>query len=264
MECKVMTFNLRYNEPKDGDNAWPYRIRRVSHTIQSHDPLLFGTQEGYYEMLTELHDALPAYNWVGLGRFGEHEDEHCAIFYKKDQLEVLEEGHFWLSDTPEVPASKCWESMFPRVCTWVRFRDMNSQKAFVVYNTHLDHHSEEAREQGVKVIWNYIRSYKSEHALPVIVIGDMNSYPSDPTILYLSGESEGEGPNGWLKDAYTALEGDVGRTFHDFKGEADEWPIDYIFVSPEVALLETIVDRRQVNGGHPSDHYPIIASVRIS
>lgn len=264
MEWKVMSFNLRYNEPKDGDNAWPYRIRRVSRTIQEHDPILFGTQEGYYDMLTDLHEELPAYNWVGLGRFGEHEDEHCAIFYKRDQLEVLEEGHFWLSDTPEIPASKCWDSMFPRMCTWVQFRDINSGKAFVVYNTHLDHRSEAARRNGIKVIWDYICSYKSDDAVPLIVIGDMNSHPSDPTILYLRGELNGEGPNGWLKDAYTALEGNVGRTAHDFNGGDDESPIDYIFVSPEVELLETIVDRRQVDGGYPSDHYPVIASLRLS
>lgn len=264
MEWKVMTFNLRYNEPKDGDNAWPHRVRRVSHTIQEHDPILVGTQEGYYDMLTELHGVLEAYNWIGMGRFGEHVNEHCAIFYKKDQLEVLEEGHFWLSETPEVTASKSWDSMFPRVCTWVRFLDKHSQKAFIVYNTHLDHHSQEARENGVKVIWDYIRSHKSEHSLPVILMGDMNSHPSYLPIRYLKGEAGDEGPNGWLKDAYTAIEGNVGRTAHDFKGGADEAPIDYIFVSPEVELLETIVDRRQIEGGYPSDHYPIIASLRLS
>jgi len=258
-----MTFNLRYNEPKDGENAWPCRVSRVSHIIQEHDPILFGTQEGYYKMLTELHGGLEAYNWIGMGRFGEHDDEHCAIFYKRDQLEVLEEGHFWLSDTPEVPASKCWDSMFPRMCTWARFRHMYTQKAFIVYNTHLDHRSQEARENGIKVIWDYIRSHKSEHSLPVIVMGDMNSHPNDPTILYLRGESYEKGPNGWLKDAYTALEGHIGRTAHDFNGGADEAPIDYIFVSPEVELLETIVDRRQIEGGYPSDHYPIIASLRL-
>lgn len=264
MECKVMTFNLRYNEPKDGENAWPYRVKRVSRTIKEHDPLLFGIQEGYHDMLLELHGELDGYSWLGMGRFGGHEDEHCAIFYKKDQLEVLDEGHFWLSDTPEVPASKCWDSMFPRMCTWAHFRDSVSQRTFVVYNTHLDHRSPEARENGVKVIWDYIRSYQSEISLPVIVLGDMNSHPNHPAILYLKGESDDAGPSGWLTDAYSLVEGNIGRTAHDFKGGDDEAPIDYIFVSPEVELLETIVDRRQVDGGYPSDHYPIIASVRLS
>jgi endonuclease/exonuclease/phosphatase family metal-dependent hydrolase len=261
---KVMTFNLRYNEPKDGENAWPYRVKRVTQTIQEHDPILFGTQEGYYAMLMELHHELPAYNWIGTGRFGEHEDEHNAIFYKKDQLEVLEEGHFWLSDTPEVVATKSWDSMFPRMCTWIRFKDKNSHKVFVVYNTHLDHRSQEARENGVKVIWDYMATHQINHPLPVILMGDMNSHPSNATIRYLSGESKEEGPKGWLKDAYSLLEGEIGRTAHDFKGGADEAPIDYIFVSPEVELLETIVDRRQIGGGYPSDHYPIIAAVCLS
>lgn len=262
MEFNAMTFNLRCNTQNDGDNAWPYRIERAAMVIKEHDPIVVGTQEGYYSMLTELHGQLPAYEWIGMGRFGGHENEHCAIFYKKDRLNALDQGHFWLSETPDEPATKSWGSMFPRMCTWATFLDKDTGNVFTVFNTHLDHHSQEARDQGAKVIWNRVLRHRTRHTSPVIVMGDMNSAPDDLPIRYLRGE-EGEGPDGWLTDAYRLFEEPVGRTAHSFQGGSDGEPIDYIFVSPTVELVAAEVDRRQIDGGYPSDHYPVVAALRI-
>ncbi|ULL18535.1 endonuclease [Paenibacillus sp. H1-7] len=265
MEYNMMTFNLRYHTPNDGDNAWPHRVDKAAMIIREHDPVLIGTQEGYYAMLTELHGKLQDYEWIGMGRFGGQENEHCAIFYKQDRLEVVEQGNFWLSETPDEAATKSWDSMFPRMCTWVTFADKADGSTFTVFNTHLDHHSQEARDRGVQVIWERVQQHRTKHASPVIIMGDMNSAPEDLPIRYLRGTAgAGEGPDGWLTDAYAMLEGPVGRTAHSFQGGSDGKPIDYIFVSPNVELLAVEVDRRQIDGGFPSDHYPVVASVRIN
>lgn len=76
----VMTFNLRYPEIKDGSNYWPERIDRVSRHYPKHQPMLIGTQEGYHSMLKDLEARLNEYDWIGRGRFGDHENEHNAIF----------------------------------------------------------------------------------------------------------------------------------------------------------------------------------------
>jgi len=263
MEFNVMTFNLRCNTPNDGDNAWPHRIEQAAKTIAGHDPLVVGTQEGYYSMLTELHGKLPDYEWIGVGRFGGNENEHCAIFYKKDRLDALDQGHFWLSETPEEPATKSWDSMFPRMCTWVTFLDKASGNVFTVFNTHLDHHGQEARDRGVQVIWNYVSQHRTRYTSPVIVMGDMNSAPADLPIRYLRGDAGEEGPNGWLTDAYSVYDGTIGRTAHEYKGGTDGEPIDYIFVSPQVELIAAEVERRTIDGRYPSDHYPVVAALRI-
>ena len=262
MNYTMMTFNLRCNTPSDGDNAWPNRIERAADMIKEHDPIVVGTQEGYFSMLTELQEQLEEYAWVGMGRFGGSDDEHNAIFYKKDRLEAVEQGHFWLSETPDEAATKSWGSYFPRMCSWVAFRDVDTGKSFTVFNTHLDHYSQEARDNGAKVIWSYI-SQHTHRSTPLIVMGDFNSAPADQPIRFLKGLTAEEGPQGWLTDAYSVYEGVVGQTAHSFQGGTDGEPIDYIFGSPQVKILETIVDRRQIRGAYPSDHYPVVAKIEI-
>jgi endonuclease/exonuclease/phosphatase family metal-dependent hydrolase len=172
-------------------------------------------------------------------------------------------GQFWLSETPFEPSSKSWDSDLPRICTWISFIHKASQKQFFVYNTHLDHLGEQARRKGSVLIWDTIRSQRLEFGLPVIVMGDMNSRPNDWSIRFLRGDMEHLGRQTWLKDAYTALPGIIGLTAHDFKGGEEGEPIDYIFVSPDIEVLVTEVDRRRIQGIYPSDHYPIISQLQL-
>lgn len=256
MEIKVMSFNLRYNTPNDGENRWENRVDGVAQMIMEHDPLLVGTQEGYLVMLKDLGDRLPEYEWVGQGRMGGQENEHCAIFYKKAELEMLEQGQFWLSESPHVPASKSWDSNLPRICTWALFKHRCNGNQVLVYNTHLDHIGQEARNNGALMIWEHMQTRGAELAgIPVILLGDMNSHPYDRPIQLLRDH---------LKDAYSALQGDIGMSAHEFKGLVEGTPIDFIFVSQDVEVLNTEIDRRQWNGRYPSDHYPVVASLRTS
>jgi endonuclease/exonuclease/phosphatase family metal-dependent hydrolase len=260
-----MSFNLRYNTPNDGENRWENRVDRAAQLVKDHDPLIVGTQEGYHVMLTDLQERLEAYAWVGQGRMGEHENEHCAVYFRKDQLEVLKQGQFWLSETPSVPASKSWDSMLPRICTWVQFRVRASGKCFLVYNTHLDHYGPQARELGAQLIWEQIEAHHKELGLPVILMGDMNSHPGDDPIRLFRGEQlDVQGRRSWLKDGYSSLvDGPIGLTAHSFEGGAEGQPIDYIFVSPETEVRSIQVDRRMIDGRYPSDHYPVVAQLHM-
>jgi endonuclease/exonuclease/phosphatase family metal-dependent hydrolase len=63
----VATYNLRYNNPQDGINAWPNRVNLVKGLIQFHDWDIFGTQEVLYNQIQDL-EALSEYGWIGVGR----------------------------------------------------------------------------------------------------------------------------------------------------------------------------------------------------
>ncbi|UUZ84213.1 endonuclease/exonuclease/phosphatase family protein [Paenibacillus sp. P26] len=214
----AMTFNLRYDTPNDGPNQWTNRIGKAAAIIRDHDPLIVGTQEGYYAMLKALHERLSDYAWAGTGRHGGQENEHCAIFYKKDELDLVEHRTFWLSETPETAASQSWDSNLPRICTWARFVHRGTGTAFAVFNTHLDHIGQEARNQGARLIWDAIRKHREEHGTPVLLTGDFNSYPGDLPIRFLRGETEYMERQTELKDAYAALDGEIGLTAHSFLG----------------------------------------------
>ncbi|QYR21428.1 endonuclease/exonuclease/phosphatase family protein [Paenibacillus sp. sptzw28] len=264
MDMTVMTFNLRYITPNDGDNYWPNRIRRAAAIIKEHSPLVIGTQEGYHSMLLDLEPHLSDYGWVGEGRFGEHENEHCAIFYNKRELEIAGHGQFWLSETPDVIASKSWDSWFPRICTWARFARRDTGAVFYVYNTHFDHHSQAARDESSRVILERIHRERKQKDVPVILMGDFNSAPGDFPIRLLRGDAgtSDEADTG-LIDAYSIMAGDPGLTAHSFGGGEEGEPIDYIFATPEFRFTDVLIDRREIEGGFPSDHYPVVAKLTM-
>jgi hypothetical protein len=103
------TNNLRYDNVHDGINGWANRKEQVKKLIQFHDFDIFGTQEGLINQVKGIAE-LPQYNWIGKGRDdGKEAGEHCAIFYKKDRFKLLENGDFWLSETPDKPTIG-WDS----------------------------------------------------------------------------------------------------------------------------------------------------------
>ncbi|WP_239616063.1 endonuclease/exonuclease/phosphatase family protein [Cohnella mopanensis] len=260
MKLTIMTFNLRVNTPIDGDNAWPYRIRHATDLVRKAEPLIIGTQEGRYDMLRDLDQELSDYSRLGEGRSGYESgdprmDECCAIFYKHDRIKVIKQGQFSLSETPEIPGSVSWDSSYPRFCTWACLERIDEPgRRFYVYNTHFDHEGQLAREESAKLLLDRIARCQEEEGLPVLLTGDFNSFPENPAIVTLRQN---------LIDAYLAHPEPIGRTFHDFEGGVEGEPIDYLFFTRDVALLETTVYRDEYEGKYPSDHYPISAQVLL-
>jgi len=265
VNLKIMSFNLRCDTASDGDNAWPYRLHRVVETIRRAQPLIIGSQEGQHHMLEGLARELPEYGYVGTGREGETNGEFCAIWYKKSEVEIVDEGQFWLSEQPQRPGSKSWDSSLPRICTWARMRYLRDSRRpeWFVYNTHLDHVGPIAREKGITLIWDSIREQTEAAKIPALLTGDLNDYPDSPVVRFLRGEIELEGRRAKLFDAYSLLGTAIGGTFHGFRGGSEGEPIDYIFATPGAAIIAVDIDRGLADGGYPSDHYPVLAEVKL-
>ncbi|MHA6483192.1 endonuclease/exonuclease/phosphatase family protein [Paenibacillus sp. strain BS8-2] len=258
MKLRIMSFNLRVNVSSDGDNAWPYRKEQAADIIKQHKPVIVGTQEGRYDMLEDLDVLLPGYSRIGEGRAGHRSgdvslDECCAIYYKTDQLILLENGQFWLSETPEEPSGRAWDADYPRFCTWAKLSLIDSPDEQVyLFNTHFDHVGQQAREHSAELILRQINKILGNESLPFVVTGDLNCNPSDPAIQVLVKE---------LLDAYSTSEEPVGLTFHDFVGGTEGEPIDYIFASTNTIIQNVKVLRDSRNNRYPSDHYPILAEI---
>ena len=65
---RVMTFNIRYNEPRDKENAWPNRKEKAAGVIRFHKADLVGVQEALVGQLKDLEALLPDFAWCGVGR----------------------------------------------------------------------------------------------------------------------------------------------------------------------------------------------------
>lgn len=110
---RVMTFNIRYDNPADGEDGWASRRAKVASMVRFHGADVVGVQEALPNQLADLAAALPQLGWFGSGRSAARDGEHCAVFFRRDRLEVLAQGTFWLSPTPEVAGSRGWDAALP-------------------------------------------------------------------------------------------------------------------------------------------------------
>jgi endonuclease/exonuclease/phosphatase family metal-dependent hydrolase len=270
---RVMSFNIRYGTADDGDNAWPHRRALLFETIAAFDPDLLGTQETVAFQGAELRERFPDLEFVGAGRTdGAERGKKTAVLFRRERFEKLDEGHFWLSETPEAPGSKSWDSALPRMVTWVRLRERGEgAPEFLFFNTHFDHRGTRARLEGARLLRRRIDSIRAGAA--AIVTGDFNceAAADSPPYAALTAPAEqppapGAPPERALSDAYRmrhpARAADEG-TFNGFEGRRDGARIDWILVTPDVAVIDAAIDHTARDGRYPSDHFPVTATVRL-
>ena len=257
-EYKIMTYNIRYDNPNDGENQWSKRKDYLSDQIAFYEPDVFGIQEGLHHQVKFLDDKLNGYSYVGIGRDdGKTKGEYSAVFYKKDKFKVLKHNTFWLSDTPD-KISVGWDASMERICTYALLKDKKSKKKFWIFNTHFDHIGNKARVESTKLIVQKIKELNHDN-LPVIVMGDLNSKPESEQIKYLSGV---------LNDAIAICKTTPFGPIGTYNGWHFDQPvtrrIDYIFVSKNnIEVLRFAVLSDSKNLRYPSDHLPVFIQIRI-
>jgi endonuclease/exonuclease/phosphatase family metal-dependent hydrolase len=257
-----MSFNIRYGTAKDGDNQWSARREMMFDLIRERDADLIGLQEALAFQIDELLAAAPGYAALGVGRDDAGRDgEFSAILFKKNRFRVADAGTFWFSDTPEVPASKSWGNNITRICTWARLIDRDGF-GFYLFNLHLDHQSQPSRERSAVLLRQRIEA-RAFPANPVVVTGDFNAGENNPAITSLVSKS----PEAPFVDTYRVLHADetVVGTFNGFKfGTTAGDKIDYVLVQPGTEVITAEIIRTSRNDRYPSDHFPVVATIRLS
>ncbi|MHC4126145.1 MAG: endonuclease/exonuclease/phosphatase family protein, partial [Planctomycetota bacterium] len=271
LEVRVMSFNIRYGTANDGENHWKNRYEMVFDVLRNHRPDVVGLQEALGFQIQQIRKAIGGYGLIGVAREdGKNDGEYSCLLYRLDRYDVNESGTFWFSDTPEVPGSSHWGNACVRICSWARFIDKKSGRAFYVFNLHLDHVSQPSREKSAVLLSKRLLARKYED--PFIVTGDFNTGENNPVILYLKGKTalnkssgdECENPVPMV-DTFRVLHPDardVG-TFNGFKGNRKGGKIDYIFTIPGVKVLEAKILYDNAKGKFPSDHFPVWAKLRF-
>jgi len=257
LNLNVMSVNVRNMRSSDGENAWELRRDLLFEVLRRNRPDVIGTQEAYFPQVEQLEAALPDYVRIGVGRDdGKAEGETCALFFLRSRFRAEEQGTFWFSETPEIPGSHHWTRSLPRICTWARLIE-TSGRAFAVYNVHLDHESQHAREQSVRLLLERLQGRQPVE--PALILGDFNMEEDNPALANLQAAI----PE--LRDAFRSLypEAKERGTFHGFTGRTDGERIDYIFATPEFQVQEAQILHDNVEGRYPSDHFPTVACIRL-
>ncbi len=256
---KIMTYNLRFDNAGDGENAWPHRKETLVNQIRFYAPDVFGTQEGLEHQLRYMDKELKNYKYVGVGRADIKEKgdgEFSAVFYNTKKFNKLDEGTFWLSQTPNKP-SRGWDAALNRICTYILLQDKEKGTKFYLFNTHFDHRGKEARKNSASLILRKIKEINKEN-VPFFLTGDFNLTPEEEPIRLIARE---------LNDAKQVSGlppfGPEG-TFNGFKVcKAPKHRIDYIFVNDRIIVKKYAVLASVKDVKYPSDHFPVFIKAQI-
>jgi endonuclease/exonuclease/phosphatase family metal-dependent hydrolase len=262
---KIMTYNLKFASPTFKP-AWEVRREMQVDLIRKYDPDIIGTQEGLKEQVDYLMDHLPEYVVVGEGRKGGDDDEHMAIFFKRDRFRLREMHSFQLSETPDVPGSG--PSINPRMVTWVRLAIINrpedgvspypmdyrdhweNTQEFYVFNTHFFTGGFDlAKRNSAKLIMERINALNRfgewQEQRPVFLLGDFNARPGGEVYRIIVGDENAD-RSLHMNDS---IEGGSGIDWNLYRGNV------------EVINYERV--DYNVDGAYPSDHKPIVVDYRI-
>jgi len=264
---KLMTYNLKFASPTF-EPPWDVRRDMQVDLIRKYSPDILGTQEGLKEQVDYLMDQLPEYVVIGEGRKGGDDDEHVAIFFKRDRFRLRETGSFQLSETPEVAGSG--PSVNPRMVTWARLAVINrpangesspypmdyrghweNTREFYVFNTHFFNSAREhlARMNSARLIMKRINALNRfgewTRERPVFLMGDFNARPGGDVYRTFVGDGNSDDPL-LLRDSVAGGRG-----------------IDWILYRGSVDVLSYENVDYHVDGAYPSDHKPIFVEFQM-
>lgn len=242
----AMTFNVLCAGRKE--NHWCKRQKLVREMIKMYAPDVFGIQEAHYGWMKYIASQFKdIYAYVGAGKDdGGIKGEFSPVFYNKNKYELLEEGNFWLSETPDIP-SLGWDGAENRTCAYALLEDKSTREKFAVFNTHLDHIGRKAMIEGIKLVVAETDCFKETKT---VVMGDFNVTPDSDVYSYML-------KKGFADARSVALSADSINSFHAFGGNSKM--IDFVFVRNIQNVKEAKTATDMPFGKMPSDHYPVVA-----
>ena len=251
-EIKVMSYNIRLSsgtEKADSIYHWQHRKEASLNLMHEENPTVFGLQEACPDQMDYMVENLPEYGYIGVGRDdGKRKGEFMSIFYKKEEVELIDGGTFWLSETPD-EVSKGWDAACFRTCTWALLKKKDTGKKFVYMNTHLDHKGKVAREESIKLIVERAEKLTGGK-LPVFITADFNS-PTSNAIFKPMQEA--------------MLDARVEAPVTDDRGTLNCWGttppgvvIDHVFYRGAEAQKFEVLRDKDYGAPYVSDHYPVM------
>ena len=183
-EYRFMTYNVLFEDWATSGTLPPeVEIRKelVSYLILNYSPDVVALQETFDNWHNQLPELLEdEYAYVCPKR-SDGEVNRSPLIYKKDKLTLLDSGYIDIDKTATINR---------RVVTWALFEDKSTKDQFVVLGTHWNPHSEDEKLAQSNITGECAKRIQSESDLPVIVMGDFNSVPSNQSYKNFKSVSE--------------------------------------------------------------------------
>lgn len=243
----VGTFNVRYNDPNDGENAWPHRKDFVFEIIRSNEIGVWGLQEilsgdQFEDFINEFSED---FGFV----IRPDRDQHDIIIYDKTLWKLIDKGFSYEMEPPGY-----WQ---PAYVIWARLYHISTGLEFTFANTHLDGSLEQ-----IKSARKFLESLEK----PLILFGDFNSFPVlNPYNDELPGMDVMKEGN-FLIDVFGQLHKNNRQTSGcGFEPTCPDLTfdarIDWIMADQRFKTLSSEIMIVRKNEKNPSDHFPTVAEI---
>lgn len=270
-ELRIMSFNVRYNTPKDlGENSWDARKEAVVNLIKQMSPDVVGLQEPRTIQRAYIKESLPEYAYMEAPGTGDGRGGNVGLIYRSDKFEKVDGGWFYLGPTPDIPspAFDAPDSTW-RVTIWAKLRDKKSGKEFTALSTHLP-----VRTKPHLAAEPYVKSRFHASQLNVkrlkdvagedgtcFIVGDMNCslQQADGSINY-DGVKALSPYHEWMEDARKFDEHPEINSFNAF-GRGEDSPhrkIDQIYYRNAQPISFVTITEPVDGFKYVSDHYPLM------
>lgn len=250
---KIVSWNFRYLWNGDGKNSAIHRVGYAYDKVQKEKPEIIAFQEIIPLSLELLKKMLPEYEFFGSMRTADFNQEGLYIAWRKDSFALTGSEVFWLSPTPYIAGSRFSnQSDSSRVCVMVKLRDLKTNKCYRLWDVHLDDKSDQARQEGLKCLFDFVKVYSTKDETPHIILGDFNATPDSETIAWCDNQK-----------GFVDVSKGFKTTFHDY-GKCDDNKIDYIYVSESIRknAVKTELWTDEHDGIFLSDHYPVVLTLK--
>lgn len=255
-KIKVMDYNCRCAD--DGENKMiADRAPRLEAIIRKYEPDIIGLQEARPKWINELEDRLyQEYKMRYTYRMPDRESN--PVLWRRDKFELVKEGYFWYSDTPDTP-SKYEGSRHNRLCNWVILKIKETGEKIIFANSHLQ--GGQYAAWSAEMVLERLAEQGAFSEYGAFFTGDFNVPPESECCRILN-------ESGRYKDINVDLGFDPSYTNNGYNERPDDHPAcsikDYIFYTPAKMIpLKYQVLNENFFGGWISDHRGLYAEVEL-
>lgn len=229
----------------EGGNTIAERAPRFQKLVYEYQPDILGIQENCAAWNAQ-------YAMLFRKTYFSVNQNNVTFLLRKDRYELVEDGFFYLSPTPDVKSQFEGDSG-PRTCCWAIVKDLLTGKELFLCNAHLDWNNDTQRALQLEVLIQQLSPYFQQY--PTIACGDYNSTPDGP--IYARACE-------LLTDSRVSADKNISTidfTSHGFGTSSNL--IDYIFHSEALhADLYYILNDHY--DGFVSDHYGVLTDFRFA
>lgn len=264
---RIGTFNLWRSDIGKDEYAWANRKNKLAQAIVDNNFDIFAAEEVDTAMFRQLPALVKQhggnYKWFTFSPYaadGKGSLKAQAIVYRADKFKMLEQHHFWSSETPDVMSSGWDEQKFKRGACCAIFKSIATGRKIFVMIGHFPL-GQEARIHFAPIVIERAKKYNPDN-LPAFLMGDLNTTEETPDSKTL---------RTYWTDSYLALSADKRKgphgTFNSHNVQSDmekKHRIDFVYFRGEgITPLNYVCNTATYDGIFPSDHCPIYTNFLI-